>query len=119
MCSAFMAEALPKSARLVSQSPIFNLQFPIRRRAPVNSRAIVEPDNVLLALPGTEYVAYFPRGGTNCIKLDAGSYDVEWLCPETGRYFTQPRLTVPAGRREFAPPEHQNDDWVLHLRKMD
>jgi hypothetical protein len=76
---------------------------------------LVASHNVLLASPGTEYVAYFPRGGTNYLELVAGSYDGEWLHPETGRYFIQPRLTVPEGRREFAPPEHPNDDWVLHL----
>jgi hypothetical protein len=80
---------------------------------------LVASHNVLLALPGIEYVAYFPRGGTNDLTLAAGSYRVEWLHPETGQSFAQPRLTVPDGRRKFAPPEHPNDDWILHLRQGD
>jgi hypothetical protein len=80
---------------------------------------LVASHNVLLALPGREYVAYFPRGGTNAVQLVPGPYEVEWLHPETGRYYRQPELTVAAGSREFVPPEHPNDDWVLHLRQRD
>jgi hypothetical protein len=75
--------------------------------------------NVLLALPSTEYVAYFPRGGTNSIELAPGSYGVEWVHPETGRYFSQPQLTLSTGSQDFVPPEHPNEDWVLHLRRRD
>jgi hypothetical protein len=80
---------------------------------------LVASHNVLLALPGKEYVAYFPRGGTNSVKLVAGTYGAEWLHAETGRYSRQPDLTVTGGSREFVPPEHPNDDWVLHLRQRD
>jgi hypothetical protein len=80
---------------------------------------LVASHNVLLALPGTEYVAYFPRGGTNYIKLAPGSYRVEWLHPETGRYFERSYLSVGDGSRSFVPPERSNDDWVLHLRQRD
>ena len=38
---------------------------------------------------------------------------------ETGRYYRQPDMTVTGGNREFVPPEHPNDDWVLHLRQRD
>jgi hypothetical protein len=76
---------------------------------------LVASHNVLLALPGSEYVAYFPRGGTNYVTLVPGSYDAEWLHAETGRYYRQPALNVTRGSREFVPPEHPNDDWVLHL----
>ena len=55
---------------------------------------LVASHNVLLALPGKEYVAYFPRGGTNYIKLAAGTYCVEWLRPETGEYFPKSDITV-------------------------
>ncbi|HXT39682.1 MAG TPA: hypothetical protein VN887_06630, partial [Candidatus Angelobacter sp.] len=79
----------------------------------------VASHNSLLAIPGAEYVAYFPRGGTNYINLAAGSYSVEWLHPETGRYFEEQNLTVAEGRRDFAPPRHPSDDWVLHLRRRD
>ena len=80
---------------------------------------LVASHNVLLALPGTEYVAYFPRGGTNNIQLASGGYRVEWLHPETGRYFEQPPLTVASGSHEFVPPEHPNNDWVLHLHRRE
>jgi len=79
----------------------------------------VAPHNVLLAAPGSEYVAYFPRGGTNYIKLAAGNYQAEWLHPGTGRYFETPQFEIRDRSREFVPPERPNDDWVLHLRRQD
>jgi hypothetical protein len=79
---------------------------------------LVASHNVLLALPGNEYVAYFPRGGTNDIKLAAGSYRVEWLHPETGRYSEEHDLTVAAGSHDFVPPRQPGDDWVLHLLRL-
>ncbi len=78
---------------------------------------LVASRNTLLADPGKEYVAYFPQGGTNVITLAAGSYEIEWLHPETGRYFTQPPLNAADGNHNFTPPERPNDDWVLHLKK--
>jgi hypothetical protein len=80
---------------------------------------LVASHNVLLALPGSEYVAYFPRGGTNALKLLPGAYRTEWLHPETGRYYRQPDLLTTGGSREFVPPERSQDDWVLHLRRED
>jgi hypothetical protein len=80
---------------------------------------LVAPHNVALALPGAEYVAYFPRGGANYVKLAAGSYRVDWLHPETGRSFEQPRINVADGRREFVPPERPDSDWVLHLHQRE
>jgi hypothetical protein len=80
---------------------------------------LVASHNVLLALPGTEYVAYFPRGGTNSLTLIEGTYRSTWLHPETGRYFEQPRLVTTGGRRDFVPPERPDDDWVLHLRRRE
>ena len=74
--------------------------------------------NVLLALPGKEYVAYFPRGGTNFLEVMMGSYEVEWLHPETGRCFQKGPIDLAAGSRNFVPPERLNDDWVLHLLKI-
>ncbi len=73
--------------------------------------------NVLLALPGREYAAYFPRGGTNHIELTAGTYDIEWLHAESGRYEKQPQFITADGRRVFSPPEPTGADWVLHLRR--
>lgn len=76
---------------------------------------LVDSHNSLLALPGVEYVAYFPRGGVNAVKLSAGTYQVEWLHPETGRYFPQPSITVLATSQTFTPPHDHGHDWVLHL----
>jgi hypothetical protein len=77
----------------------------------------VASHKVLLALPGTEYVAYFPRGGTNRIDLDPGTYSVEWLRAETGKYDAMPAITVSKDSREFVPPRDPAADWVLHLRQ--
>ncbi len=76
----------------------------------------VAPQNVLLALPGQEYIAYFPRGGTNYIKLLAGSYEVEWLHPQSGQSYRKGIINALDGNRDFSPPERVEDDWVLHLR---
>ncbi len=78
---------------------------------------LVSSHNVLLAQPGREYVAYFPRGGTNDVKLAAGTYETEWLHAETGRYSRQPQLTITEGSRAFVAPDHPNEDWLLHLRR--
>jgi hypothetical protein len=76
---------------------------------------LVSSQNALLALPGVEYVAYFPRGGANSIHLEAGTYRVQWLHPASGKYFDQPAISVSAGDREFIPPQEPQDDWVLHV----
>lgn len=78
---------------------------------------LVAAHNSLLALPGTEYIAYFPRGGTNSVRLAAGAYAVEWLRAETGQYSPQSDITVTDGTREFTPPNHSEADWVLHLSR--
>jgi len=78
---------------------------------------LIASHNVLLALPGREYVAYLPRGGTNELKLVRGHYEMEWLHPETGKYYRQHDRTFAGGGLKFTPPEHPNDDWVLHLRQ--
>lgn len=80
---------------------------------------LVASQNVLLTLPGKEYVAYFPRGGTNYINMVAASYEMEWLHPETGRYFQKGRINLAAGNHDFNPPERPNDDWLLHLVKTE
>jgi hypothetical protein len=80
---------------------------------------LVSSHNALLALPGVEYIAYFPRGGANSINLAEGSYRVDWLHPESGNYFQQPSITVCAGDREFTPPHDPRHDWVLHLLETD
>ena len=78
---------------------------------------LVASHNTLLALPGHEYVAYFPRGGTNSIDLAAGTYAVQWLRPETGRYYSQSDITAAGGDRQFTPPDEPDADWVLHLKE--
>jgi hypothetical protein len=80
---------------------------------------LVSSHNSLLALPGVEYVAYFPRGGTNSINPAAGSYQVHWLHPQSGKYFQQRPLTASAGNLDFTPPHDPDHDWVLHLLKTD
>jgi hypothetical protein len=80
---------------------------------------LVASHNVLLALPGAEYVAYFPRGGTNSVKLEAGQYAVEWLRAETGQYFPMPAIAVASGGRGFVPPNSPGADWVLHMRRQE
>lgn len=79
---------------------------------------LVAKHNSLLALPGIEYVAYFPQGGTNYINLQSGTYSVEWLNPRTGVYTNQGTKTVSSGNNNFTPPNTVSSDWVLHLKKV-
>jgi hypothetical protein len=48
---------------------------------------LMASENVLLALPGKEYVAFFPRGGTNDLKLLSGTYEVSWANPSRNRIY--------------------------------
>ena len=73
---------------------------------------LVAPQNVCLALPGTEYVIYLTRGGTDSVYLGAGTYNVEWLNPRTGTYTSGPQVTGGATRTFTAA---DSNDWVLHL----
>jgi hypothetical protein len=79
---------------------------------------LIDPHQVLLALPGHEYIAYFPHGGSHAIDLENGDYELEWLHPESGRYYPQPSFSATKGRREFVSPDLPADDWVFHLRRM-
>ena len=77
---------------------------------------LVASQNSLLALPGKEYVGFFPRGGTNYVKCAAGSYRVEWLHPKTGRFFEKGVISLSEGNQTFIPPGPSTDDWALHLK---
>lgn len=77
---------------------------------------LVANHNSCLALPGVEYVAYFPRGGSNAINLQAGTYSVEWLNPETGKYYSQGTIRASGRDLFFTPPGNTGEDWVLHLK---
>lgn len=74
----------------------------------------VDSQNVLLAEPGEEYVAYFPRGGSNTVDVAPGAYQVEWLDPRTGTLVDDGTQTFPGGEASFTCPG--SDDWTLHLR---
>jgi len=69
---------------------------------------------VLLAAPGEEHVACFPRGGTNTVDVVAGTYAVEWLDPRTGTMVDGGVQSFPGGEASFDCPG--NDDWALHLK---
>src|SRR5262249_17732029 len=103
-----------RPAQLETLYKLFTTRTEYWRRAP--HLELVSCRNVLVGLPGAEYVAYFPRGGTNRVKLEAGKYSVEWLSAETGQYFPVPAIAVANGSREFVPPNNPGADWVLHLR---
>ena len=36
---------------------------------------------------------------------------------ETGQYYPMPAIAAADGSRDFAPPDHPEADWVLHLRR--
>ena len=76
---------------------------------------LVDDESSLLALPGEEYVAYFPRGGTRDVTLEAGSYTAAWLNPATGDLLAADMVTSTGGKASFACPA--SGDWVLHLKK--
>ncbi len=73
----------------------------------------------LIAQPTNVITHYIESRRAHKFNFIPGSYEVEWLHPETGRYYRLPDLTVAGGSREFVPPAHPTDDWVLHLRRRD
>jgi hypothetical protein len=79
---------------------------------------LVASHNTLLVLEGKEYIAYFPRGGTNRVKIVKGVYQVEWLHPESGQYLPQGSASITNEAASFIPPKQSNDDWVLHLKRV-
>ena len=82
------------------------------------AKTLINAPNLCLANPGTEYVVYAPDGGELKLDLTAatGSFSVGWLNPRTGAY--EGRAWVQGGaERTFSSPNE--NDWVLHLKKVD
>ena len=73
--------------------------------------------NVLLALPAKSMPPISRAAGpTQSISFRELTRR-NGCTPKLAGSYREPDLTSPGGSREFLPPEHPNDDWVLHLRQ--
>ena len=64
-----------------------------------------------LAAPGKQYAVYL-RGGAQAnlvLDLEAGSYQVEWLNPRTGRVMKPERIKHPGGKVVLVSPPYEQD----------
>ena len=80
---------------------------------------LVSGDNWCFADEGNLYLIYLPQGGSTDLKLKKGDYSIKWFNPRKGGEL----LT---GSKEFVteedstigyPPEEQNKDWAVLIRK--
>lgn len=69
-----------------------------------------------LANPGSEYLVYQPSGGAFTVKLEAGTYQYEWLNPSTNRISLSGTLSVSGGNHSLSPPFR--GDAVLYLHTV-
>ncbi|MBI3969704.1 MAG: DUF5060 domain-containing protein [Chloroflexi bacterium] len=73
---------------------------------------LVEPPALCAAVPGRQYVVYFPEGGATMLDLTGAAQPLAgaWFDPRTGT-MGEPFAVPPGERREFLAPD--GDDWVL------
>jgi hypothetical protein len=71
-----------------------------------------------LAEPGKQYAIYFYRNSKQKIELalPAGTYEIEWMHPDTGKFETKMLLKHPGGKALLNVPEHK-DDMALSIVK--
>ena len=78
-----------------------------------NRGLITSGGGYCMAQVGTEYVCYFPTGGTKRLSLAAGRYNQRWWNPTQGGFFNVATFTHPGGERTLNPPDGR--DWALQL----
>ena len=67
-----------------------------------------------LAILGSVYAVYLPRGGQTTIQLHPGSYEASWFDPRTGRTVVLPPIE---GSAWTSPRSPDDKDWALLLRR--
>jgi hypothetical protein len=75
-------------------------------------RQRMDPDDSLissskghcLADPGSVYAVYLPRGGSNSIDLQSGTYSLRWYDPKSGDYSGSKTLSGGSGTDTGSPP---------------
>jgi hypothetical protein len=73
-------------------------------------------DVYLRALPGEDYLAVFPFGGTAAIQLSSGSrdrYTARFFNPRDGSW--QAPIEIAGGAPDFSAPT--GEDWILVIRR--
>lgn len=74
-------------------------------------------DTLLLAEPGTRYVAYLARGGAAEFTLAEGGYRAKWYNPRSGTWHELPPVPQPAAGRWRSAPAPDAGDWALLLER--
>jgi hypothetical protein len=75
----------------------------------------VAPSAYCMIHVGSEYVCYFPAGGTKTIDLPAGKYRAQWWDPRAGGFSNIETFQHTSGVHNLNSPT--NKDWVLHVIK--
>jgi hypothetical protein len=73
-------------------------------------------ENWCFAKPGDLYVIYLPEGGTTQIKLEEGTYRVNWYNPRVGGDLLNgpiQRINGPGIKTIGSPPHDPSKDWVV------
>jgi hypothetical protein len=76
---------------------------------------MVDAGAFCLADPGRIYAVYLPMGKKVRVQVQAGSYQVRWFNPRTGKPTALPKVVAPPGGwTSPEPPDY--GDWALLLR---
>jgi len=95
----------------------FRTYLPFWQMAPDNSLAEAA---YVLAKQGTIYAVYLPQGGRATLKLENGSYSVEWYNPRTGGnllWGTVREVSGPGVAPLGEPPSDTGKDWAVLVRR--
>ncbi len=101
----------------------FNKYLPFRKMIP-SDHLISSSDNYCFALEGEIYAVYLLKGGATQLNLENtnSEFDIKWYNPRSGGdLISGDREIVTGGKRIQLgpPPEDQDKDWVLLIKKKD
>ncbi|MBM3812753.1 MAG: hypothetical protein FJW20_14090 [Acidimicrobiia bacterium] len=91
----------------------FRRHLPFQEMSPNDS---LSEGNWVLAKPGEVYAVYAPNGGAPKLKLESGSYRVQWFNPRGGGPLKAGSTATVAGPGEKSlgtPPSDRDSDWAV------
>lgn len=97
----------------------FRAHLPFPEMAPDNSLA-QRGNALVLAQPGRVYAVYLPQGGEAALKLEAGSYTVEWYNPRSGGSLVPGSVRTVKGPGLALlgqPPADPGQDWAALVKR--
>ena len=84
--------------------------------ARMEPRGELSSSGYCLADPGAEYLVYAPDAGPVSLRLEAGSYRVEWYDCSNDRVHDGGVLETSGGMQVLSPPAGVSADYVVYLR---